>query len=329
MIYIFVTGAVIIALHIFYAIWRRMAVNSAFGSKDAARKIISGDYSRILMKEVLILFGIIISSVVLLGPMWGDRMKQSDNEGTDVLIALDVSMSMLAKDGGATRLERAKSAIRLIAGSLKGDRIGLIIFAGEAFVQCPLTNDMGAFTMFLESVTTDSINVQGTDMGRMLSAAEKVYTKKNLTSKMLIVITDGEDHENKIDAEAEKFKEIGIAVYALGIGKSGDLIPFAKNSDEENFYRDRSGSLIKTSQNKDLLKELADKTGGFYSDITSSFSGINKIISIIEGKDKIYYGSKMVKEKIDRTYIFLLILIIILGAEMFINERKISSIENK
>jgi hypothetical protein len=125
-----------------------------------------------------------------------------------------------------------------------------------------------------------------------------------------------------VDAEVEKFKEIGVAVYTLGIGKSGDLIPLENKSDGENFYKDREGSLIKTGQNEGLLKELADKTGGFYTDITNSFSGINRIINIIEGKDKIYYGSKMVKEKIDRTYIFLLILIIILGIEMFINERK-------
>ena len=328
MIYIFVIGTVVISLHLFYAIWRRMAVNSAFGGKGSARKIIAGDYSRILIKEILILLGIILSSIALLGPMWGDRMKETDYEGTDVLISLDVSRSMLAKDVSTTRLDRAKSAIRLIAESLKGDRIGLIIFAGDAFVQCPLTNDIGAFTMFLESVSPDSINLQGTDMGRMLAAAEKFYKKKNLSSKMLIVITDGEDHEGRVIGEAEKFKEMGVAVYAAGIGKSGDLIPLEKNSGGESFYKDRSGSFIKTAQNENLLKELADKTGGFYIDITSSFSGINRIINLIEGKDKAYYGSKMVKEKIDRTYIFLLILIIILCIEMFINERKITSIED-
>jgi len=325
MIHIFVIGASLVAFHIFYAIWRRMAAISAFGSKDAARRIISGNYSRILIKEILILLGIIIACIVLLGPMWGDRMKKTDYEGTDVLIALDVSRSMLAKDISTTRLERAKSAIRLIAESLKGDRIGLIIFAGDAFIQCPLTNDIAAFTMFLESVGPESINVQGTDIGRMLAEAEKIYKKKNLASKMLIIVTDGEDHEGGVDAQVEKFKEIGVAVYTLGIGRSGDLIPFDKTRDGENFYRDRAGSLIKTSQNKDLLKELADKTGGYYTDITNSFSGINKIINIVEGKDKVYYGSKMVKEKIDRTYIFLLILIIILGVEMFISERRILS----
>ena len=322
MIYIFVAGAVIAAFHLFYAIWRRMAVNSAFGGKAAARRIVAGDYFKIVIKEMLILLAIIVSSIVLLGPMWGERMKKNDYEGTDVLIALDVSRSMLAQDVSPSRLERAKSAIRLIAGSLKGDRIGLIIFAGDAFIQCPLTNDIGAFNMFLETATPDSINLQGTDIGRMLAAAEKIYKKKNLTSKMLIVITDGEDHEGKIDAEVEKFNEIGVAIYALGIGKSGDLIPLEKKGSGEDYYKDRSGSFIKTAQNQDLLKGLADKTGGFYTDITGSFSGINRIISLIEGKDKTYYGSKMVKEKIERTYIFLLILIIILCVEMVIGERR-------
>ena len=233
---------------------------------------------------------------------------------------------MLAKDVDPSRLEKAKSAIRVITESLQGDRIGLLIFAGDAFLQCPLTNDVEAFMMFLESVSPDSVRVQGTDMGRMLAEAGKVYQKKRLTSKMLIVVTDGEDHEGGVDAEAEKFKELGVSVYTLGIGRSGDLIPAGGGDEAGGFYRDSSGTLIKTKKNEDLLKQLAGRTGGFYVDITDNFSGIGKIIDLIENKEKTYYGSKMVKQKIDRTYIFLLLLVILLGVEMFIRERKIITV---
>ena len=321
-LYIFIAGSMVIAFHIFYSIWRRMAVNSAIGNRDAANKIVTGLYSRIRVKEILILFAVIVSCIVLLGPGWGEKMRETTNEGTDVLIALDVSRSMLAKDADPSRLEKAKSAVRLIAGSLNGDRIGLIIFAGDAFLQCPLTNDIGAFLMFLDSAGPDSLRVQGTDIGRMLAEAGRVYKKKRLTSKMLVVITDGEDHEGGVDAEAEKFREMGVSVYAVGIGRDGDLIPAEGSDDAGNFYRDSSGSLVKTKKNDTLLKQLADKTGGFYIDITDNFSGLGRILNLIEGKENIYHGSKMIKEKIDRTYIFLFILIVLLALEMFIPERK-------
>ena len=318
--YIFIAAAVIIAFHIFYSIWRRMAVRTAMGDSNAAKRIVDGLYSRILIKEIIILLAVIVSALVLLGPGWGERVKETSNEGTDVLIALDVSRSMLAKDVDPSRLEKAKSALRVIAGSLDGDRIGLIIFAGDAFLQCPLTNDVGAFMMFLDSVDPDSVQIQGTDMGRMLAEAGKVYQKKRLTSRMLIVITDGEDHEGGVDAEAAKFRDLGVSVYAAGIGREGDLIP--ADGEDGAFYRDSAGALVKTGKNEDLLKQLADKTGGFYVDITDNFSGLGKIINLIEGKENTFYGSRMIKEKIDRTYIFLFVLIILLGAEMVIPERK-------
>jgi Ca-activated chloride channel family protein len=321
-VYIFITAAVVIAFHLFYSIWRRMAVRSAVGDSNAAKRIVSGLYSRILIKEILILLAVIISALVLLAPGWGERVKETSNEGTDVLIALDVSRSMLAKDVDPSRLAKAKSAVKVIAESLNGDRIGLIIFAGDAFLQCPLTNDIGAFMMFLDSVDPDSVQIQGTDMGRMLAEAGRVYQKKRLTSRMLVVITDGEDHEGGVDAEAAKFRDMNVSVYAAGIGRDGDLIPAEGDGDAGSFYRDSSGALVKTGKNEDLLKQLADKTGGFYIDITDNFSGLGKIINLIEGKEKTSYGSKMIKEKIDRTYIFLLTLIILLGAEMLIPERK-------
>ena len=321
-VYIFITSSVIIAFHIFYSIWRRMAVASSIGNREAAKRVVAGLYSRILIKEILILLAVITACVVLLGPGWGDRVKETSNEGTDVLVALDVSRSMLAKDVDPSRLEKAKGAVKIIAESLKGDRIGLIIFAGDAFLQCPLTNDIGAFMMFLDSVNPDSLRVQGTDMGRMLAEAAKVYTKKRLTSRMLVVITDGEDHEGGVDAQTDKFREMGVSVYAAGIGRDGDLIPAGGIDGEDNYYRDSSGSLIKTKKNENLLKQLADKTGGFYIDITDNFSGIGRILNMIDSKENTYYGSRMVKEKIDRTYIFLLILIILLAAEMIIPERK-------
>ena len=321
-IYIFLAGSAIIAFHIFYSIWRRMALRSAIGTKSAAEKTVEGFYSRILIKEIIILLAITVSCVCLLGPAWGDKLREKSDEGTDVLIALDVSRSMLARDASPSRLEKAKDAVRFIAQSCSGNRLGLIIFSGDAFLQCPLTADIGAFMMFLDSASPDSLRVQGTDMGRMLALAGKVYQKKRLTSRMLVVVTDGEDHESGVDAEAQKFKELGVSVYTAGIGRGGDLIPMDGGNQSGNFYRDSSGTLIKTKKNEDLLQKLSAETGGFYMDITDSFSGLNRLLGIIESKEKTESGSRLVREKIDRTGIFIILLVILLAAEMIIPERR-------
>lgn len=321
-IYIFLAGAAVIVFHLFYSIWRRMALSSAVGKMSAAEKIINGFYSRIMLKEIFIFIAVIVSCICLLGPGWGEKLRETSSEGTDVLIALDVSRSMLARDASPSRLERAKDAVKLIAQSCTGSRLGLIIFAGDAFLQCPLTSDTGAFMMFLDAAGPDSLRVQGTDMGRMLALAGKIYEKKRLTSRMLVVVTDGEDHESKVDAETEKFRELGVSVYTAGIGRGGDLIPLENRTGSENFYRDSTGTLIKTKKNEDLLQKLSSNTGGFYMDITDSFSGLSSLLAVIENKEKTGSGSKLVREKIDRTYIFILILVILLAAEMLIPERR-------
>jgi Ca-activated chloride channel family protein len=137
-----------------------------------------------------------------------------------------------------------------------------------------------------------------------------------------VVITDGEDHEGGVDAAADRFKEMEVSVYAAGIGRKGELIPAEASRKDDTFYRDSDGNLVKTGKNEELLKGLADKTGGFYIDITENFSGLGRITKIIEGRENKLYGSKMVKEKIDRTWIFLVILILLLFAEMVIPERR-------
>lgn len=305
----------------FYMYWRRRALKLMTVN---GRKIIAGDRKRIVFKEILIIIAVLLSFAALLKPQCGETPHEVTSEGTDVLIALDVSRSMLSKDADPDRLGRAKRGIKWIAESLSGDRIGLMVFAGDAFLLCPLTNDIGAFMMFLDSAGPDSVNIQGTDIGAMLSEAAKVYAKKRLTSKLLVIITDGEDHEGGVDAEIEKFRELGVSVYAAGIGReSGEFISAGEDdSTADAFYRDRDGNLVKTRQDQGLLKKLASETGGAYCDITGNFSGLNNIVNVIEKQQKESKGSRIVKEKIDRTWIFILLIILALGVELIIAERR-------
>lgn len=316
-----VTCTAVLLFYTFYMYWRRRALKSMTVS---GRRLILGDRKRIVIKEILIITAVILSFIALLKPQCGELPREITSEGTDVLIALDVSRSMLSKDADPDRLGRAKRGIKWIAESLSGDRIGLLVFAGDAFLLCPLTNDAGAFMMFLDSAGPDSVNIQGTDIGAMLAEAEKVYEKKRLTSKLLVVITDGEDHEGGVNAEIEKFRELGVSVYTAGIGgERGEFIPAGEDeSVAEAFYRDRDGNLVKSRQDRGLLKKLSLGTGGAYCDITASFLGLTDIIDVIEKQQKESKGSRIVKEKIDRTWIFILLIILALGAELVIAERR-------
>jgi Ca-activated chloride channel family protein len=313
--------AAVLLFFIFYMYWRRRALK--FMTVNGQRLII-GDRKMIVIKEILIVTAILLSFTALLKPQFGEQPREVTSEGTDVLVALDVSRSMMSKDADPDRLGRAKRGIKWIAESLSGDRIGLLVFAGDAFLLCPLTNDIGAFMMFLDSAGPDSVNIQGTDIGAMLAESVKVYEKKRLTSKLLVVITDGEDHEGGVDEEIEKFRELGVSVYTAGIGReSGEFIPAGEDdSVPDAFYRDRDGNLVKSRQDQSLLKKLSSETGGAYCDITGSFSGLNEIIDVIRKQQKENKGSRIVKEKIDRTWIIIFLIILAIGVELVIAERR-------
>ncbi len=324
LIYIVVSVFVPLLLLVSYSFYRRNFIKRIIKSDRSREMIVAAGYGRIAVKESLLALAILLCAIVLLKPSWGTETKKVEREGADVLIALDVSRSMLAADVAPNRLERAKAAVRWITESLKGDRIGLIVFAGDAFMMCPLTGDIDAFLQFLDSVGPDSVNLQGTNFGSMLGEAKKVFSRKRMTSKMLIVISDGEDHENSYDSYISFFKENAIEVYTLGIGRGeGDFIPSSGDkSTADLYYRDFDGNLIKTRKNRGLLENLSRSTSGKYIDITSSLSGLNDILGKIDRQQQNYFGSKIITERTDRTGIFLFALVVILMIEAFIGDGK-------
>ncbi len=318
---VYISGAtlLVIALFVYYIYWKKKMISLMPGAEN----LVLGSKKRTLIKNILIIVSIITAAVCLLRPGWGDRMREVHNEGSDVLIALDVSNSMRAADIKPSRLEKAKSAVRWIANSLKGDRIGLILFAGDAFLQCPLTSDISAFMMFLDSAGPDSVRLQGTDIGKVLNETGRVFSKKRLTSKLLVLITDGEDHEGAALEAIPFFRENDISVYTLGIGRSsGENIPVGtEESTGDIYYRDSKGELVTTRKNPDLLKKLAASTGGAYIDISDSFADLNFILEIIEDQQATDFGSRMIKERKERYQIFTGLLILLLMIEVMIPER--------
>lgn len=329
--YILVVTILVLLFFIAYLFWKRSSIAQLIPNATLRQKILSTYGVLPAIKNALLIAAIFLFAFTILRPRWGEELRESSIEGVDLLVALDVSTSMNARDVAPSRLDRAKDAIRILASSLHGDRIGLVLFAGEAFLQCPLTADIEAFTMFLNSASSASVRLQGTDIGAAIDMAYRVFNRRRMTARNFVIITDGEDHEGKVTGAIEKFKDLGVTVYVIGVGyEGGEVIPLAADDPSGDVYqRDSRGNVVRTKLNQQLLRSIADATGGLYFDINNSFSGIYRIIDRMKSQVHTRDGVHLVKQKKDRYYIFALLLVILLLVELLIPEKKASAQHKK
>ena len=305
----------------FHAWRRRRAVKRILphGSENAV--VLNLSRRALLMKEALLALAVVLCAMTILRPQWGEHTREVRKEGSDLLVVLDVSRSMNAADVVPSRLARAKDAIRLAADSLKGDRAGIVLFAGSAFLQCPLTADIGAFQMFLDAAGPDSVSAQGTDMGKALKVAQNVFKKKKTAARMMLLISDGEDNEGSVMSAVDELKNMGVTIYTAGIGRNaGELVP--DTGSDGGYLRDSSGELVRSKSNADLLKKIADTTGGSYSDITDSLAGISAVTKALRTQQKNDFGISVITEKDERYYIPAFILLLFLTIELGICDRR-------
>ncbi|QPJ63841.1 MAG: VWA domain-containing protein [Candidatus Nitronauta litoralis] len=196
-------------------------------------------------------------------PRWGFQWDQLHQRGADVIVAFDVSTSMLATDIKPNRLERAKRKVTDLIHMLNGDRIGLVAFAGTSFVQCPLTLDYEAAEIFLSALDVDLIPVQGTALGHAIRTSINAFSKKEKKSKALILITDGEDHSGTAMMAAQEAREEGVKIFVIGIG-SDDAVPIPDPSSGGGFKKDAKGNVVMSRLNETLLRKIAEETGGSF-----------------------------------------------------------------
>lgn len=206
------------------------------------------------------------AAVALAGPRIGTALREGQQESLDLLIALDVSDSMRASDVAPSRLERAKLEIERIVDARRGDRVGLIVFAGEAFLQCPLTTDRSALRLFLDAAAPDQVSIQGTDFARALAVADRAFDAaaedQDARPRALLVVSDGEDHEGGLSAEADALREDGVEILALGVGTDeGDAVPEIYRGREVGDRTDRTGTPIVTRFEPGALRDLAGRDG--------------------------------------------------------------------
>jgi len=286
--------------------------------------------TRRVIKTFLVAIGIVLMFVALARPQWGFEWQEVKRTGLDMMIAIDVSKSMLANDVKPNRLERSKFAVKDLIKKLDGDRIGLIAFAGTSFLQCPMTIDYNGFLISLDDLSTSTIPRGGTSISSAIREAMQAFSKnssdvaKEKKYRVLVVITDGEDFEGDAIVAAKEAAAAGIKIYCVGVGTpEGELIPVSDSYSSKEYLLDKSGQAVKTSLNENLLKEIAISTGGSYVRATQGDFGLvllyEKSISRLEKRD---IESKMKKNYQERFQYFLGAAILLLLAEMLLPERK-------
>lgn len=267
-----------------------------------------------------VLFTLAFSSFVigLSRPQIGAKLSEHKLKGVEVMICLDVSNSMLAQDYSPCRLDRAKLAISRLVDKLEDDRIGLIVFAGESFVQLPITNDYVSAKMFLGNVSTESVPVQGTAIGSAIRMAARSFSTQSEKSRAIIVITDGENHEDDAVEAAKDAATVGARVFTVGVGSpEGKLIPMG-----DDFLKDKDGNNVVTRLDENTLQEVAEAGNGVYVRAGNTEFGLNAIIDGIREMDEEEFSS-VVFEEFDEQYMYFfaaaLVLFII---EMLIGNRR-------
>lgn len=251
-------------------------------------------------------------------PQIGAKLKEHETRGAEIMIALDVSNSMLAEDYSPNRLDRAKLAISKLVDRLRDDRIGLIVFAGSSFVQLPVTTDYVSAKMFLNSISTESVPIQGTAIGDAINTAIRSFSAQSEKSRVIIVITDGENHEDDPVAAASQAAELGIKVFTIGVGsEEGKPVPVGGE-----LLKDKNGDIVVSRLDEKTLREVAAAGNGSYVRAGNSEFGLNPIVDEIRKMDDEQFSS-IVFEEFDEQYMyFFAIALVLFVIEMLIGERK-------
>ncbi len=305
---------------------RRSALLQRFAATGLLPRLAEG-YSPIgrRIKTGMIVIGAALIIVALLRPQWGFVWEEVHSRGVDIMVAVDVSKSMLTNDVLPSRLARTKLAIEDLVKELKGDRIGLIAFAGTAFVQCPLTIDYNGFLLAAEELNTEIIPRPGTNIESAINqAVESFATGSEGVTRVLIVITDGESHEGDPVAAAVKAAKENIIIYTIGVGTTeGELISIVDNQGQSSFLKDAEGHVVKSRLNEALLQDIAVKSKGLYVKATPTRFGLEYIydqrITALDKKD--LSGSRE-KHFLERFQAPLLLAFVLLFLEPFVADKK-------
>ncbi len=277
---------------------------------------------KLWVKFILLSLAYFFLILGLANPQIGSKLEEVERKGVDLVIALDVSKSMLAEDIKPNRLERAKRAISQLIDKLQGDRIGIVVFAGKAYMQLPITSDYSAAKLFLSNIDTEIVPTQGTSIGEAIDLSMTAFNDDK-HEKAIIIITDGENHEDDPVAAAAKSAEEGIKVYTIGIGlPEGAPIPEFSNGQQMGYKKDLAGKTVITKLDELTLQKIASAGEGIYVRANNTSAGLNEVFEEINKMEKQRYESKMFSDYEDRFQYFIALALFLMLLELLIFEKK-------
>ncbi len=315
---------ILIIFFVFISFKKRKSLD-LFGDKIVLEKLLlSKSIVKDRTKRILIIIGVTFLILALSRPQIGTRLTMAKRRGVDILIAMDTSTSMRARDIRPSRLEKAKLEVSSLIDKLRGDRIGILTFAGNSFIQCPVTLDYNAAKMFLNIIEPGMMQKPGTALGDAIKTAQSAFIKKERRHKVLILLTDGEDHDTNPTKAAEEAKREGIIIYTIGIGtKKGEPIPILNEKGRVSGYKkDKNNEVVMSRLDEATLQKIALVTDGKYYHATPREFELDKIYDEINKMEKKELSSRLFTQYEDRFQYFLIVALILLCVEFLMGDRK-------
>lgn len=314
---------VILLLFLGTLFWKRRA-QKKFADTDLFKKL-SPDRSKFksVLKIVVFLLALVCLIIALANPKIGTELETIKREGVDIVFAIDVSRSMLAEDIAPNRLEKAKRLVTEIINNLKGDRVGIIGYAGSAFPQVPITTDYATAKMFLQGMNTNMVSSQGTAIKDAIQLANTYYNDESQTNRLLFILSDGEDHRGGLEEIAEKAAQNGIRIFTIGLGTvKGGPIPIKRNGRTLRYLKNNQGETVITKMQPETLKKIARTANGeyIYGAVTSEVT--NKVKEILQHVEKTAFETKRYAGYEDQFQWFLGFGIGLLLLELFLLDRR-------
>ncbi|RAR46769.1 VWA domain-containing protein [Flavobacterium lacus] len=314
---------IIVILFLINLYWKRKKQRE-FGDVELVKKL-SPEKSvfKPVLKITVLLLALASLIIGLANPKIGTKMETVKREGIDVVFAIDVSKSMLAEDMAPNRLDKTKQIVSQIINQLGSDRIGMVAYAGSAFPVLPITTDYGVAKMYLQGMNTDMVSSQGTSLEEAIKLSANYFDKGNATNKLIILISDGEDHSDGVDGAIEEALKIKAKVITIGVGtEKGGPIPIKRNGVVENFKRDQNDEVVVTKMNQEILKQIGKGTKGGYVYGGNTKEVLDYVKNALDNIEKTEFETTQVADFQSQFQWFLGIAFALLFIDIFLLERK-------
>ncbi len=328
-LYLAILIQILIIINLLYMSWRKK-VQKSYSDTELLNHISPNRSNfKLNLKLVLESFAILFLIVALANPKIGTELKSINREGVDIVFAIDVSKSMLAEDVAPNRLLRSKRIISEIINSLSSDRVGIVAYAAQAIPQVPLTTDFASVKNFLQIIDTNMLSSQGTSIDAALNLSVNFFDKNSETNRVLILISDGEDHDDIPDALLNLISENNINLITVGVGQdSGTTIPIKIDGRVDSYKKDSNGEVVITKRNSTILNKIANSSKGEYVDGNSTEEALNIVKTTLEKIDKSEFETSQFVEYKQQFQVFLILSLLCIISDIFIFQTKTSWIQN-